>query len=110
VTSTPANGGYSQDLTVVAYGGVTGGGASVAGSGANGVPSLKLTTTASTSLVFAVGNDWDNASACAVGDDYWSQYTNTPTGAAGTVVNVSDSAPTTDHWSMAAVELLGDRG
>jgi hypothetical protein len=71
--------------------------ASVAGSGPSGAPSLKLPTTASTSLGFAVGNDWDDAIArtlpagwtkldewtnSAVGDDYWSQFTNTPTGAA----------------------------
>ena len=123
VTSTPAKGGYSQDLTVVAYEGVKGVGASVAGSGPSGAPSVKLTTTASTSLVFAVGNDWDNATPrrlpagwtmldqwtnTSTGDDYWSQYTNTPTGAAGSVVNVGDTAPTTDRWNMVAVELLGD--
>jgi hypothetical protein len=123
VTSTPAKGGYSQGLTVVAYEGVKGVGTSVAGSGTSGAPNLKLTTTASTSLVFAVGNDWDNAiartlpagwtmldqwTAASVGDDYWSQYTNTPTGAAGSVVSVGDTAPTTDQWNMVAVELLGD--
>jgi len=127
VTSTPAKGAYAQDLTVVAYEGVKGIGASAAGSGASGAPSLKLTTTASTSLVFAVGNDWDNAiprtlppgwamldqwTNTDVGDDYWSQYTNTPTGAAGTVVNVGDSAPTTDRsrsscWATAADASLG---
>jgi hypothetical protein len=125
VTSTPARSSYSQDLTVVAYEGVKGVGTSVAGSAASGAPSLKLTTTASTSLVFAVGNDWDNAIArtlpagwtmldqwtnTGTGDDYWSQYTNTPTGAAGTVVNVGDTAPTTDQWNMVAIELLGDGG
>jgi hypothetical protein len=125
VTSTPAKSGYSQDLTVVAYEGVKGVGASVAGSAAAGAPSLKLTATASTSLVFAVGNDWDSAtprtlpagwtmldqwSNTSTGDDYWSQYTNTPTPGAGTVVNVGDTGPTTDQWNMVAIELLGDGG
>jgi hypothetical protein len=81
--------------------------------------------------VFAVGNDWDNAIArtlpagwtmldqwtnTSVGDDYWSQYTNTPTGASGTVVNVIDTAPTTDSgtwsrsscWATAADGVRGD--
>ena len=50
-------------------------------------------------------DQWTNTST---GDDYWSQYTNTPTGAAGSVVNVGDTAPTTDRWNMVAIELLGD--
>ena len=123
VTSTLAKSGYSQDLTVVAYEGVVGVGASVAGSGASGAPSLKLTTTAAPSLVFAVGNDWDNATPrtlpagwmmldqwanTGVGDDYWIQYTNTPVGPAGTVVNVGDTGPTNDQWNMVAIELIGD--
>jgi Bacterial Ig domain/Lysyl oxidase len=125
VTSTLAAGGYRQDLTVVAYEGVLGVGASAAASGAKTAPSLKLTTAAATSLVFAVGNDWDNAIPrtlppgwtlldqwvnTAVGDDYWSQYTNTPTGAAGSVITVNDTAPTTDSWNMVAIELLNDGG
>jgi hypothetical protein len=30
------------------------------------------------------------------------------TGAAGSVVTMEDTAPTSDHWNMAAVEVLGD--
>jgi hypothetical protein len=101
--------------------GVKGVGASVAGSAASGPPSVTLTTTAATSLVFAVGSDWDTAtprtlpsgwtmldqwSNTATGDDFWSQYTNTPTGATGSVVRVGDTAPTSDRWNMVAVELL----
>ena len=81
-------------------------------SGASGAPKLSLTTTAGTSLVFAVGNDWDNAVARTLpsgwtmldqwintgGDTYWSQYTNNPTGYAGSVITVSDTAPTNDRW------------
>jgi hypothetical protein len=73
--------------------------------------------------VFAVGHDWDNAVARTLpagwaqleqwvdtgpGDTFWSQYTNTTTGPAGSTVMVNDSAPTTDRWDMVAVELLGD--
>jgi hypothetical protein len=125
VTSTPSKSGYSQDLTVVAMEGVSGVGAVAAGSGATGAPSVKLTTTGSTSLVFAVGNDWGNAIPrtlpsgwvtldqwvnTSVGDTYWTQYTNTPTGAAGSVVTVNDSAPTSDQWNLVSVELLNDGG
>jgi hypothetical protein len=120
VTSTEAHGGYSQDLTVIAMEGVGGVGASVAGSGATGAPALTLTTTASTSLVFAVGDDWDNALGRTLpggwvfldqwvntraGDTYWTQYTNTPTGAAGSVVPVGDLGPTSDRWNLVAIEL-----
>ncbi len=66
VTSTPAKSGYSQDLTVVAFQGTDGVGASAAASGANGAPHVNLTTTEAGSLVFAVGSDWDNATARAL--------------------------------------------
>jgi hypothetical protein len=84
---------------------------------------LNLTTSHPTSLIFAVGEDWDNAIARTLpagwvsldqwvnnttGDTYWSQYTNVPVAAAGTVVKVGDVAPTTDRWNLAAVELVGE--
>jgi hypothetical protein len=123
VTSTPAKGGYAQDLTVIAYEGTDGVGASAAASGASGAPTLSLTATAPQSLVFAVGNDWDHATPrtlpagwtmldewtdTGVGDDYWIQYTSDPTGPAGSVVTVNDTAPTNDQWNLVAVELLDD--
>ena len=82
-----------------------------------------LTTAGSTSLVFAVGHDWDGAVArtlpsgwvmldqwlsTSTGDTFWSQYTNTPTAAAGSVVNVADTTPTNDRWDLVGVELAGD--
>ena len=123
VTSTPARSGYSQDLTVIAMQGTDGVGASVTASGTSGAPSANLTTTKANSLVFAVGNDWDRAVArtlptgwtmldqwvaTSVGDTYWSQYTNQPAAAAGTVVNARDTAPTNDQWNLVAIELLSD--
>ena len=42
----------------------------------------------------------------AVSDTYWSEYTNQTTGAAGSVIGISTTAPTTDRWTMAAVELV----
>jgi hypothetical protein len=68
--------------------------------------------------VFAVGNDWDRAVARTLPAGwtildqwvatYWSQYTNQPAGAAGTVVNAGDTAPTNDQWNLVAIELLSD--
>ncbi len=123
VTATPAKAGFGQDLTVIAMEGVDGVGASAAGSAASGAPSLKLTTQGAPSLVFAVGHDYDNAIARTLpgnwtmldqwvdggaGDTFWTQYTSVPISPAGSVVTVSDTAPATDRWDLAAVELIGD--
>jgi len=123
VSSTPAKSGFDQDLTVIAMEGVQGVGASATGSAASGAPTLKLTTQGAPSLVFAVGHDYDNALArtlpanwtmldqwvdTGTGDTAWTQYTSVPVSPAGSVVTVSDTAPTTDRWDLAAVELIGD--
>ena len=123
VTSTPAVGGYDQSLTVISMEMSDGVGASVAGGGANGAPSVSLKTTEEGSVVFGVGNDYDNAAARTLGpnqvmlsqyldtktgDTYWSQYMGQVTGAAGSTVTLNDTAPTGDQWNMAAVEILGD--
>lgn len=42
--------------------------------------------------------DWDQPEL--------TQYTKQPTGPAGSHVTVTDTAPTTDHWDLAAVELI----
>jgi len=123
VTSTPAKSGFDEDLTVIAMEGVKGIGASATASGATGAPSVTLTTQGAPSLVFAVGHDYDKALTrtlpanwtmldqwldTGAGDTYWTQYTSVPVSPAGSVVTVSDSAPTTDHWDLAVVELIGD--
>ena len=92
-------------------------------SGPSGAPHLTLTTLAATSLVFAVGDDWDRAVArklpvgwvmldqwlnTGTGGTYWTQYTNQATGKAGARVSVRVTAPTNDNWNLAAVELLSD--
>jgi hypothetical protein len=125
VSSTPLQTGYDQDLTVVAYEGAAGVGASAAASTSSGAPSVSLTTTApsnAVSLVFAGGEDYSNAVAhtpvagqvlldqwldTVTGDTYWSQYTNTPS-PTGTKVTMADSSPTTDPSNTVAVELIGD--
>jgi len=124
VTSTPLKSGYDQDLTVVAYEGSSGVGASAASSAASGAPSVSLTTTApsgAVSLVFAVGEDYVNATSHtpvagqvvlhqwldSTGDTYWSQYTNTPA-VPGTKVTMVDASPTADTSNFVAVEMIGE--
>jgi Bacterial Ig domain len=121
ITATLASGGYDESLTIVAMEGADGVGATAHASASSGAPHLTLKTEAATSLVFAAGNDWDRAVArtfpvgwvkldqwlnTGSGDTYWSQYTNHPTGKAGSKISVGDSAPTNDHWNLAAVELV----
>lgn len=125
IRSTPAKPGYRQDLTVVALENTGGVGASARASGASGAPALSLTTTQDGSLIFAVGFDWDNdigrtlpagwlmlnqRLGSRATDTYWSQYTSTPIAQAGTAVQVGDTAPVTDRWNLAAVEVTGDTG
>ncbi len=123
VTSTPAVGGYEQELTVIAMQMSDGVGVSASGGATSGEPHVSLKTTEEGALVFAVGNDYDNAIPRTLGpnqvilnqyvdtktgDTYWSQFTGAVTGPVGETVTMNDAAPTTDQWNMAAVELLGD--
>ena len=83
-------------------------------------PSASLTTTQNASWVFAVGNDFDNAiphtpgtgqsvvhqDLTSTGDTFWVQMQNGPTYTSGTPVTINDTAPTTDRWNLALVEVL----
>jgi hypothetical protein len=123
VHSTEAQPGFAQDLTVIALEGVSGIGAAAGSSGVSRAPDVALTTTRRTSVVFAVGNDPGHAEArtwppgwvplsqvldTASGRSHWSQYTNDPTGPAGSFVAVRDTAPTKDGWNLVAVELVNE--
>jgi hypothetical protein len=123
VESSESAAGYEQDLTVIAMEGVSGIGASAGGSAARGTPSVRLTTTGATSLVFAAGNDPARAEARSLPDGWvlldqmvdarigrssWTQYTNDPTGFAGSRITVADSRPPGDPWNLVAVELRND--
>ena len=120
VTSTPSRTGYDQSLTVVSFAGAGGTGVAVAASGVS-APSVSLTTTRAGSLVYGVGNDWDRAVArtvganqslvhqwvdTAVGDTFWVQKRTAPTGGVGTVVQLNVTAPSSDRWNLAAVEVI----
>ena len=121
VTASQASGGYDEALTVVAFSGSSGVGASVGGSAGTGAPSVSLTTTGAGSLVAGAGFDWDHATArtfgsgqaaldqwvdSATGDTLWSQITSAAVAASGSPVTVNDTAPTADRWNLAAVEIL----
>ena len=84
---------------------------------------MKVTTTKAQSLVYAVGNDYDNALSrtpgagqvlvhqwveTATGDTFWVQRISGYVATAGTVATVNDTAPTTDRWNLAAVEVLSN--
>jgi len=120
VSSTQSSGGVHQLLAVIAFKGSSGVGASSANSGANLAAATSLATTSPNSLVYAVGNDWDSATArtlapgmtkvredvlSAVGDTFWVQATSAAVVATGTGVGMATTAPTLDQWNMAAVEI-----
>ena len=121
VTSTLAFGGSRQSLTVVTFSGAAGTRAVAGASSLSGAPTVSLTTTQPGSLVYAVGNDWDNGIARTVdltqtlvhqwvdatnGDTYWVQAATGAVAAAGTPIQIRDTAPTTDRWNFAAVEIV----
>jgi len=71
------------------------------------------------SWVFAVGDDYDNAIArtvganqtlvdqylASVGDTYWVQRQNATTPNSRTSVIMNDTAPTSDQWNVALIEI-----
>jgi hypothetical protein len=122
VKSTPAIRGYDQAVTVIAMQGTNGTGASAVASAASGAPTAGVTTTQSNSLVFAAAIDSTAATARTAApnqlllaqyldtratDAFWVQQTTAQAGPAGSVVTVSDTAPTSDAWNLAVVEVIG---
>lgn len=95
-------------------------GATGSGNSSRGAPTASLVTTRNSSWVFGVGNDFDNpldrtpGSAQslihqykpAVEDTYWVQRQNAATPLSGTTVTINDTAPTTDRFNLAIVEVL----
>jgi hypothetical protein len=117
----------NSSMTVMSFAGVsitgTNGSGAIGATGTGnanpGAPIAALVTTKNNSLVIGVGNDWDNAIArtaganqtivhqylAPVGDTYWVQRVNIPV-AAGTIVTVNDTAPTTDRYNLSICEIL----
>jgi Galactose oxidase-like, Early set domain/Fibronectin type III domain len=121
VTATRASGAWVGSITVVGFANASVADGAVAGASAStGSPTVSLTTTTAGSWVWGVGNDWDRAVTrvlgsgqtkvdeylASVGDTFWVQSQSTPGGAAGTLVTLNDSSPTTERWNYAAVEIL----
>src|SRR5205814_5898287 len=94
-------------------------GATATANSAGGPPSATLVTTRNNSLVFGVGNDFDNAIArtvgpnqtlvnqylATIGDTYWVQRTTGAAAAAGTTVTLNDTAPTADRYNFTICEI-----
>ncbi len=121
VTATQSSGTWQSSMSVVGLlNADTASGASVSVSGASGAPTGALTTTRAGSWVWGVGTDWTAARTHTAGtgqtivdqyqppsgDDYWLQRLNAQTPAPGTSVTVNDTAPTTDQWDLALIEVL----
>jgi hypothetical protein len=121
VSSSQARSGYDQSLTVIAFAGASGIGASAAGNGATGAPSLSLTTTQAGAFVYGVGQDWDSATRHSLSagqtmvhewvdtntvDTYWVEAWTGAIGYAGTSVQLAAAAPTSDRWNFAIVSIV----
>jgi hypothetical protein len=79
-----------------------------------------VTTTRAGSWVWGVGTDWSSATArtlgpgqtfvdqflAPAGDTYWVQRQTGQTAAAGSVVTINDTAPTTSMWDLSVIEVL----
>jgi hypothetical protein len=84
-----------------------------------GDPAATITTTRPSSLVFGVGNDWDNARTITVpagqtvinqfnppvGDTYWTQRANAAVPLAGVPSTLRATGTSTDRWNFAVVEI-----
>src|SRR4051812_23451910 len=123
VTSTQsvtAGGPYNQSLTVVAFAGISGAGASNAVSGLSTSASAGVVTQAPGSLIYAIGNDFDRAIARTVpagqikvheflaptGDTFWVQSATAPVAAAGTTATLTATVPApADQFNFAIVEI-----
>ena len=121
VTSTQGTGSYDQSLTVVAFKGASGVGSTAGTNAPNGAPSATLSMIGARSLVYTVGNDYDNTIARTVapgqsmihqwvdtttGDTFWTQALNGDAGAVESDITLADTAPTADRWNFTAAEII----
>lgn len=111
----------TKSITVIAYSGAGGIGATATASSPNGAPTVSLTTTKVGSVVVGAGTDWDNSTTrtLATGQtlihelsdtvhqaDEWAQKVTTPTVTVGSTATIADTGPTVDQWNLAAAEIL----
>src|SRR6185312_7365957 len=121
VTATRGKTSYQGSLTIAAFTGAdtATNGAVASSSATTGAPSVSLVTTKAGSWVWGVGEDWDRAVThtpaagqtivdqflAPSGDTFWTQRQTATTAAVGTSVPISDTAPTSDRWDLAVVEI-----
>lgn len=81
---------------------------------------MNVTTTSPGGWVWGVGDDWDNAIARTVpagqtkvdeflansGDTFWVQRATSAASASGSIVTLNDTAPSTDRWNLAGIEVI----
>jgi large repetitive protein len=123
VTSTLSGDPDAQALTVIAFKNAVGIGATKTAAAASGAPTVALTTTRAGSMVVATGNDWDGPTHHAVASgqtlvneyqyndgvanaDFWTQRLTATTATAGSTATIKDTAPTSDKYELAAVEVV----
>jgi hypothetical protein len=114
---------YHGTLVVVAFSNAAGPGMVNQSAAPSGAPDIYIPGVSAGNWVFAVGNDWDNAIGrttvsgqylvhqrvdTSVGDTYWVQATTVPSTATA-LVDIHDTAPTTDRWNYCAVEIVATR-
>jgi beta-lactam-binding protein with PASTA domain len=122
VSSTPSISGFLQSLTVVAFSGAGGTGATGSNSAATGPSIVPLTTTSAGAFVYGVGYDSARNQSRTLGPNqvmvhqfttgsgsnntFWTQALNGAVSNAGTRVTINDTAPTNGRWNMSAVEIV----
>ena len=107
------------ELNVVAFSNASGIGAVGGGNAFGGAPTAALTTTQANSWVSGVGFDWSQGLARKLGSGqtmvdqvlqpggtFWTQSQTAATAKSGTMLTINDTAPTTDYWNLAIVEIL----
>lgn len=115
--------GYHGTLVVVAFSNAAGPGMVNQSAAPSGAPDIYIPGVSAGNWVFSVGNDYDNAIGrtavsgqylvhqrvdTSVEDTYWVQAT-TVASTATALVDIHDSAPTTDRWNYCAVEIVATR-
>jgi hypothetical protein len=121
ITATAATKGFDVNLAIVSFQNASGIGARTTAFSSRGAPNATITTTQPNSWVWASANDWGGDAKRTVPSGqtaviqvldltdrkaFWVQTTNNPTANAGTKVTINDTAPMTDPFNLALVEVL----
>lgn len=119
ITAGILSSGYMSSMSIFAFKDAHTGATGTNGA-TTGAPTVSLTTTDTKSMVYGVGHDWTSAIARTIGtgqtmfhdvglsdgDESWVQYKTAAVPNSGTVVTLNDTAPTTDQYDFAAIEII----